>query len=71
MNPKEGEAWFSLGLVNLKLGQLGDAEAAMKKLTEVAPKMPEAWDFLKIIYGAQDRDIIVAVAKDKARELRG
>ena len=45
-------------------------EKAFRKLTEVAPRMPEAWDFLGMALSAQGKHDDAAAAKVHARTLR-
>ena len=70
LNQRFFEGWLVLGLVYLRSHKLKESEASFRKLTEVAPNMPEAFDFLAIALSAQGKQTDAAAAKAMARTLR-
>ena len=59
-----------LGMTLLRNGQAEESERAFRKVTEVAPRMPEAWDLLVIALNAQGKHDEAAAAKSRANALR-
>jgi Flp pilus assembly protein TadD len=61
---------MALGILHLRKGDAEESEKAFRKLTEVAPRMPEAWDFLGMALSAQGKHSDAAEAKVHAQTLR-
>ena len=61
---------MALGIIHLRHGRAEESEIAFRKLTEVASRMPEAWDFLGMALSAQGKHDEAAAVKAHARTLR-
>jgi Flp pilus assembly protein TadD len=61
---------MALGILHLRNGHAEESETAFRKLTEVAPRMPEAFDFLGMALSAQGKHDEAAAARVHARTLR-
>jgi len=70
LNPNFFEGWMAMGILHLRRGQAAESEKAFRKLTEVAPRMPEAFDLMGMALNVQGKHDEAAAAKVHARTLR-
>jgi Tfp pilus assembly protein PilF len=60
-----------MSLAYLYKGQIDDAEASMKKVVEIEPRLTQAWEVLAEIYRRMGKEEEAKNALKKIAELRG
>ena len=70
IKPEFFEGWLTLGMLRLRQGNAEKAEEYFRKLTELYPRMPEAFEFLAITLSAQGKHAEATQHRAHARSLR-